>query len=144
MQNENTNENFISGIIGAILGSLVGVLIWVILSKIGIIAAIAGAAIALGAIFGYQKLAGGLSKNGLIPIIVVVIIMVYFSVHLSWSLDVHSALKENGINYSLSSCFFDLYDLLDLAEVKGKFIIDIVLGYALTIVGTLGISKKFM
>ena len=133
-------ENLALGIVGAVLGVLGGVIIWVIIGRLGFIAAIAGAAMAYGALFGYSWLAKGMSKRGAIVCIVVVVLAVFFSVKLDWALSIYDVLKEEG--FAFSECFFGQGKILAAVDSTGRFILDLLLGYALAAAGAFSAIRK--
>ncbi len=73
------------GVVGALLGSLIGVAAIVIISQLGYVAAISGALLAFCTLKGYVKLAGKLSKTGIIISIAIMVIMTLFGNRLDWA-----------------------------------------------------------
>lgn len=132
MQNR---RNVPKGILGALIGAIPGVALWVLLSKVGIIASICGIVILIGVVLGYTALGKKLDMVGIVISIIVVIFSVYFATNLSWALELHKFLKDADGSYSLVWCMKHLTLILDLADCKGSFIKDLVIGYLFTIVG---------
>ena len=74
--------------------------------------------IVIGAVFLYGLFGGDLeNKYGLIGILIICVLGVYFGVHLAWSARLSYALTKAGTDYSLGQCAFNLFELLDLAEL---------------------------
>ena len=99
------------GIVGAVLGSLIGCILWILIYKLGYIAGIAGAAIGICAMKGYEMLGGHLDKKGVVISSVIMVVMIYFGNRIAWSWDAYDALKDQGFT------FFDSYqyDFLEQA-----------------------------
>lgn len=73
------NENMLLGLLGAFLGVLVGAVAWVLIYQIGFIASVTGLIMIVGATKGYEKLAGNLSKKGVILCYILSMVMVFFA-----------------------------------------------------------------
>lgn len=101
---EQKKENIVGGVIGAILGSLVGVLCIILLSQLGYVAALSGAAMAVGVLKGYEWLGGKISKKSVIICVVIMLIMTYVGDRLDWAIMLY---REGGSRYGMN--VFDWY-----------------------------------
>ena len=112
---EQKKENIVGGIVGAFLGSLLGVLCIVILSRLGYVAALSGAVMAVGVLKGYELLGGKLTKKGIVISCVIMLIMTYIGDKLDWAIvlltDGHGA--DEGYN------LFECYRLIPCAISEG-------------------------
>ena len=127
------------GLLGAVLGALIGGVVWVVLYRAGYIAGLAGYISVLCAIKGYEKLAGGIGRSGIIAssLIALVVIVLSNCVGISWI--IADAVNETNpgratIGYILRN-FGDMMDYLDL---WGSFIGDLVIGLLLGVLASFG------
>lgn len=132
----NKSENLIGGAVGAFLGSLIGVVLWVIIGKLGYIAGIAGAVMAISALFGYEKLGRKLGKKGTVICIIILIVMVYFSTKLSWAIDAYDAFKEEEQRIGIFEAYKILPQLIKENNIQLVFYKDLMIGYALTFIAS--------
>ena len=140
----DTNSVPWKGLLGALIGVIPGVFIWAVLGSFGVTWALIGALIVIGAVFLYGLFGGDLdNKYGLIGILIICALGVYFGVHLAWSARLSYALTKAGADYSLGQCAFNLFELLDLAELKGKYFFAVLKGYLFAFAGGFGYLAKF-
>ena len=130
VRKESVNSNLALGLIGAFLGAMAGSLGWILLNRLGFIAGIAGYFIAFLAFKGYEKLGKSLDKKGAITCLLVTVVTIYLANKLCWSWDAYSALKDYG--YSFGQCFGELGYILKQSDLMGSYILDLVIGLALT------------
>jgi len=138
---EVRGENVVLGTVGALLGALVGAALIAILAKIGYVASISGVVMAYLSLFLYTKFAGKLSVKGIIISIVIMVITVFVTEWLVYSIAFYKELKEYG--YTLGDIVKGLPDLLDLADAKGGFVKDVLMVYAFTALGAVPQIKNF-
>ena len=130
-------------ILGAIIGCIPGMIVWIIAGYFGFNIALIGMLIAAGIFFGYEKLGGyAASAGGVITCIVIMLIVIYLGAHLVWAMQLKAALGENGYELSLGQSFIHLYDFLDVLEVKGDFIIALLLDYLFAGIGAFALIRK--
>ena len=128
-------ENKVLGTVGALVGSLLGLGVFLLLGRIGVISVLGGA-VACACIFGgYYLLAKDISPVGLVICGVLLIATVYFANKLDWSIELSKALKEYCMTASVGECYKVLGGFLELADLKGKYIRDLVLSYVFTVLG---------
>ncbi len=96
MENQGKSENIVAGIVGAFLGSLLGVIAIIIFSQLGYVAVASGIIMAIFTLKGYEKLAGKLTKKGIIISIILMIVMTIIGDQLDWSIYI---VRELGIDY---------------------------------------------
>ena len=85
-------ENVVAGVVGAFLGSLLGVVCTVVIGQLGYVASISGLIMAVGALKGYELLAGRLSKKGALISSVLIVVMTWLAHRLGWAIAVASEL----------------------------------------------------
>lgn len=127
-------SNVVTGIIGALLGSLVGVALWVGIYKLGYIAGIAGAIMIVSAMFGYEKLGGGLDLKGIIISVVICIGMIYISERICISMQLYEEFKDLKYYFgdvSFSDCYKSMFAILKDAEKESVFWGELGIGYLL-------------
>lgn len=129
-------SNAVGGIVGALLGALAGGVLWVLIYKLGYIAGLAGFVCAVLAFKGYEKLGGVLDRKGVFLSLVVMAGVIFFANKLAWSWEAYDALKE--YDWTFFECFRYLKDILVECELMGDYIRDLVIGYLLTLVASIG------
>ncbi|MBP3801926.1 MAG: hypothetical protein J6I85_07925 [Clostridia bacterium] len=139
------DENIGKGIIGGLLGSLVGVLAIVLIGQLGFIAVISGIAMAACTILGYSKLAGGISKKGVIIAIIIMLIMTYVGVRIDATITIQNELSKYYSGVDFMTVFGKVDDIVKLdTQIESAYIRDMILTYVFTAIGAAGIiSTKF-
>ena len=135
-EKQNINSNPITGAVGALIGALVGGVAWILIGKVGLMSGLAGLVGVVLAFRLYDKFGNGLDIKGVVISMVIVLIVLYVANRLGWAWELYDAIKDYG--YSFSDCFANLSEYLKLIEVYDSYIMDIVVGLALTVVGTIG------
>lgn len=87
-QEMGKKENVIGGIVGAFVGSLIGAIVIVLLGQLGYVAAASGVVTATCTFIGYEKLAGKLSKKGIVISCLIIILAVYLGNRADWAIAV--------------------------------------------------------
>ena len=67
---------------------------------------IAGLVIAYGTLKGYEILSGYLNRRGVLISIIVIIISIWLSNKIAWTLNIYDTLKES---YSIIKCFINFF-----------------------------------
>jgi thiol:disulfide interchange protein len=135
----------IKGIIGALIGAIPGILVWELIAQAGFIAALSGIVLAFGVIFGY-KLFKGYDNGKIMAVIcgIIMILAVFLSVRMEWSFAIVKAFKKEGLEATFSECFSSLSTFLELTNLKSKYILSMVEGYAFAGLGVfVGLKKIF-
>lgn len=127
-------SNIVGGIVGSFIGALVGSIIWIIIYQMGYIAAIAGMAIAVCSIVGYEKFGGKLDIVGIIITSLITIVAVYLAQHISFAIEIYDAYKYDGFTFVSSLQSVPVF--LDDPSVSSVFWGDLAKGYILTIAGS--------
>ena len=138
-------SNVVTGIIGALLGSLVGVALWVGIYKLGYIAGIAGAIMIVSAMFGYEKLGGGLDLKGIIISVVICIGMIYISERICISMQLYEEFKDLKYYFgdvSFSDCYKSMFAILKDAEKESVFWGELGIGYLLFAIASVSYIVK--
>lgn len=133
---EQKKENIVGGIVGAFLGSLLGVLCIIILSRLGYVAALSGAVMAVGVLKGYELLGGKLTKKGIVISCVIMLIMTYIGDRIDWAI----ALLTDGGGADAGYNLFECYRLIPYLVSEGYIEVaplvgDLVLIYLFLLLG---------
>lgn len=141
---EEERNPFWRGLIGAIIGSIPGLVLWVIVGFFGVTWSLIGMLIVFGTFMGYEKLGGKPdSQSGIASCLLVMIVAVYLGVHLSWSMQLYSALVNYGYeDVTRFMCVEHLHQFLSILDLNGKFIGAVVKGYFFAAVGGFGLIAK--
>lgn len=93
------------GFLGALVGALIGGASIILISRLGYVAALSGLLIALLTLKGYEKMAGTLSKTGVIICLVLMAVtpLIAYGFELIWQ--VHVELQGYGLTFSDSASF---------------------------------------
>ncbi len=139
----NDNENYVKGFLGAIIGSFAGIICMIILFNIGYFAAITGAVMAVCTIALYKKLAGGISKEGIIISVLVMIIAVFMAYNISVAIALKKELAIMGFKVGLFKVMLAIPDLMrqDYFPYK-EYIAMPGLLYLFALIGAFGTIKK--
>ena len=89
-------ENKLGGIIGAFIGSLMGVAAIVLFSQLGLVSALSGIVMAFGTMWVYEKMAGSMSKFGIVICVAVMMLMVYVGDRADWAI---VAVRDLGLDF---------------------------------------------
>ncbi len=138
-------SSLIPGLVGAFLGSLAGVIVWVIIYQLGYISAISGMIMAVGALWGYEKLGKSLDLKGIIVSVVIVLGMVYFTNRLCWTIELMKVDDFETLSFgdafrNLESGIKAMDDYAAALHVNdfhlfADYIKDLLIGYAFVIIG---------
>lgn len=132
----NQKSSFFPGILGAFGGALIGGALWILIYRLGYIAGIAGAVSAICAMKGYEMLGKRLDVKGIAGSVIIMIATIFLASRISWSWDMYDVLKE--YDYDFSTIFFHFSELLDMFEASGEYIKELMIGYGLTAVCSVG------
>lgn len=151
IQNEETPaappqpSNLFLGLIGAVLGSLVGVALWVLIGQVGFIAGIAGFIMLKFALTGYGKLGRRVDKKGAILCLLVAAIMIVGANMLDYAVSMTRAYFQYEASFeTLTFVFGNFTRLMTEMDMWGGFVIDLVIGYALSIWSSFGFIKAIL
>lgn len=134
-EKEQKHENVIAGIVGALLGSLIGVAAIVLISRMGYWACLCGAVMSVCTLKGYEKLAGKLTKKGIVIGAVIMLIMAYFADRLDWAIVVY---REVGYAYGANvlDCYRLLPNLISEGMIDiGSYVLNLIMIYIFLVVG---------
>ena len=127
---------FFPGICGAFVGALIGGALWILIYRLGYIAGIAGAVSAICAMKGYELLGKRLDMKGIIGSVVIMIATIFLASRISWSWDMYDILRE--YDYDFKTIFLHFSEILDTFEASGDYIKELLIGYGLTAVCSVG------
>lgn len=144
-ENQNNYQikknNILGGIVGGFIGALIGSILWIIIYQMNYLSAIAGLVIAICCIKGYQLFGGKLNLSGIIITSVITLFMVYFANHLSLAVSIYSEFKSY-YDITFFNALSSVPAFLTEPEIKSGFIQDLIMGYILTIAGSVYYIKK--
>lgn len=92
-------ENMALGIIGALTGALLGGASIILLSQLGYVASISGLILAFCTLKGYELLAKGLSKKGVVICAILMLVTPFVADWLDWGIFIYQGLAEYGVTY---------------------------------------------
>ncbi|GFI29296.1 hypothetical protein IMSAGC013_00682 [Lachnospiraceae bacterium] len=121
----------VPGFFGALLGSLVGGALWILFFRIGIIAGIAGAAAAICAAWGYEKLGKCMDRKGMVITLLVTAFTIYLANRIAWAWDIFDLMQENGFGFM--DIFAELDDFLAFSG-SWQYYRTLLVGYVLTVI----------
>lgn len=131
---------FLKPILGGIIGSLPGMLLSVLAGYYGYKMAILGILLSIGTVFGYEKMGGSIDKQkDCIRCLVIVVIAIYLAEHLSWSMQLYTALTQNGFEVTRFLCVQHLFSFLSILELTGEYIKSVLMCYLFSLLGAVGL-----
>ncbi len=132
-------ENFVSGTVGAMLGAAIGGAAIILLSRIGLVAAISGVILAVCTLKGYELLGGRLSAKGIVICALLMLIMPYLADRLDWAIVIMQQAESEGLNWSLGECFQIIPELTEEGIIsEDDYVANLVQLYLFTGLGVLG------
>lgn len=146
IQTENNNaiqqeENVVKGIIGATLGSLVGAAAIIILGQVGYVAVISGILMAACTIYGYGKLAGKVSKKGIVISVIIMAIVTYLAMRVCVTITLCNELNKYGTP-DFWKVFSKVPDIMRLdSKLQAEYIRNLLLVFGFTGVGVFGMIR---
>lgn len=126
----------IPGLAGAFLGAIIGAVLWIGIYKLGYIAGIAGAVTVICALKGYEKFGGAMDVKGIVASVVMSAIMIYFANNIAWAWEIYDAFKSYHITFS--EAYRSLHDVLSSTGSQSDYYADLVIGYVLTLICSIG------
>lgn len=138
-------SNVFLGIIGAIGGSLVGVVLWVGISIIGFIAGIAGFVMLKFALKGYEKLSGKLDQKGAVISLLVTTVMIFFANVVDYAVTLCQAFFQWDASLdTVRYVILNFGTLMTDADCWGGFMLNLMIGYALSIWASYGLIREIL
>jgi len=141
-QQMQAQEHVFRGVIGAIGGSLVGVALMLLLDHFGFVASIAGVVMAICALKGYRKLAGTMSKKGIIAVSIVMVLMTLIAAYLEWSIAIYDELKGYYSDIYFIDILISMPFLLAEFEMVSDFLISLGMLFLFTALGAVPEIRK--
>lgn len=127
-------SNPLLGVVGALVGALLGAVLWVILYQIGIIASIAGIAIAYCACKGYTLLSKSGKLGGIIVAIAISVVVLVGAVFFCWGLTLYSELITE-YDLTLWDAILSVPTIAFTADFVVEFVKELLIGFILIGVG---------
>lgn len=122
------------GIIGALVGALLGGASIIAFSQLGYIASISGFILAFCTLKGYELLARGLSKKGVVLCALLMLITPFAADYLDWGIMAYQELKAYGATFS--DCLMMLPDMLAEGVIPmGEYLKNLGMIYLFVIIG---------
>ncbi len=127
------SENYAFGIVGALIGSLVGVASIVIIGQLGYVSAISGLIMAVATLMGYEKLAGKLSKIGIIISLAIMATMVFVGNRLDWAFAIAKEFETD-----IFDAFASVPALIEYAGAESDYNTNLIMIGIFVLVGCIG------
>lgn len=139
-------ENVLAGVVGAILGAAIGAVVIVVLSQLGVVAALSGIILAVCTMKGYELLAGRMSTKGMIIAVILVLVTPYIADRIDWAIVLVRDLGREGLQLSYGEAFKSVPEMVELGVIDSDTytgnLVQLYLFTALGAVGTLFSGKK--
>lgn len=130
IQNKEKSEDILMGALGALVGSLAGAAIIILLYQLGVVASVAGFAMAFCTFALYEKLAGKLSAKGIIICSLIMLLMTFLAENLAISIQI-----ARNTPYDTFFVFKNFFKLIKSANLVTEYILDLSLVIVFNIVG---------
>ena len=128
------SENMILGIVGALIGALLGGASIVLLSQMGYVASISGVILAFCTLKGYELLAKGLSKKGIVICIVLMVLAPFIADWICWALVLMEAWADYGVTFA--EAFVTIPALLEDGTIAMEdYLMDLGMLYLFVVLG---------
>lgn len=125
-------ENLLLGFIGALFGAVPGIILWLVIGYFGYIASICGFVIGIGILYGYKLLAGGISRNGAIICLLMLLCATASAVVLNY---VVYFVISDGMTFT-DSLYWVLSALKNYPEITREFSKDVAISLAFSLLGS--------
>lgn len=142
MEIKNKKENFALGVVGALIGGILGAASIILLAQAGVVSALSGVVLAFCTLKGFELLGGKLDKKAIAVCIVIMLAVPYLADRVSWAIIYCQALGKFGIELPFGDSFKYLYEMLELDELMGDYIKNLLLVYGFTALGGFTIIKQ--
>ena len=120
IKRDNGTENVPAGILGALLGAVLGGASIVLVSQMGLLAAICGVILSICVLKGYELMSGGFSVKGLIVCLILVAVTPYLADRLDWAIIVVEEIPE----IPLIDAFRAVPELVEMGSINKDAYID--------------------
>lgn len=131
-------ENVVTGTVGALLGAAIGAVVIILLSRMGVVAAVAGIILAVCTLKGYELLGGRLTKKGIAISILVMLAVPYVADRIDWAIAVLEQAQSEGLDWTFGECFQVIPQMIEEEIIeKDVYITNLVKLYAFTGIGVL-------
>ena len=129
-------ENVGLGVVGALIGGLIGAAAIILLSQLGVYAAIGGFALAFCSLKGYELLAKGMSIKGIVIAVIIMAVTPFVADALDWGIVIYNDFVSSG--YELT--YIDALTMLPLLLEEGAiemsdYIKNLLMLYGFTALG---------
>lgn len=142
---EQKPSNPFFGVIGALFASLLGVGLWVLIGQVGFVAGIAGFVMLKLALSGYQKLGGSLDKKGAVICLIITAGMITGANLLDYAVSMTRGYFQYEASFeTLTYVFSNFGKLMSDMDMWRGFIIDLAIGYGLSIWSAAGAIKAIL
>lgn len=134
-------ENVLLGIIGAVAGAVIGSVLWILIGQFGFIAGIAGYAIVLGSVKGYELLGKKVSRKGIVICVIISIFTIAFAECFSLGITIY---REFSKEYAITviDALKSVPQFLTVPDVRGEVAKSLVVGYGFAIWANFSFVKK--
>ena len=131
-------ENVVTGTVGAFLGALIGAAMIILLSRIGMVAAVSGIVLAVCTLKGYELLGGRLTKKGVVISVLLMLAVPYVADRIEWAFIVLEQAQSEGLDWTFGECFQVIPQMIEEGYIeKDVYFTNLLKLYAFTAIGVL-------
>lgn len=127
-------ENVLLGLLGAVIGAIIGGVSIVLLNRLGYIASISGVILAFCTLKGYELLAKGLSKKGIVICIILMVLTPFIADTIDWVFVIMETWAEYNVTFAEALFAFPelltdgSIDLVEYFKNLGMIYLFVILG----------------
>ena len=136
--------NPLTGLIGGIIGVLLGMVVWVLVARLGWFSAWLGVLVMFLGLSGFRLLGRGINKGWGFLVLVLGILSIVAAQFISFGWAIYDLYLEEGVKLLFSEILEAIPLYLEIAEVKGAFIKDLLLGLVLGGIGMIPMMAKIV
>ena len=132
-------ENVLTGVVGALIGAVLGGASIVLLSQLGMVAAISGVILAVCTLKGYELLGNELSTRGIIISCILMAITPYIADRIDWAIIIQQTFADEGVTFGMA--FAAVHDVIREADMIGEYFRSLGMVYLFAALGAFGTIK---
>lgn len=134
---ETKQENRAMGLLGAVLGGILGGASIVLLGQLGYVAALSGVILAFCTLKGYDLLGKGMSKQGILICVLVMLITPYLADRVDWALVI-----ARDLGMSFGDAFAYVHDIVGVYGLEDDYTTSLLMVYGFTALGAFTIIRQ--
>lgn len=134
---ETKKENRAMGLLGAVLGGILGGASIVLLGQLGYVAALSGVILAFCTLKGYDLLGKGMSKQGILICILVMLLTPYLADRVSWAIVI---VRDLGLAFG--DAFKYVHEIVAEYAMEEEYWKDLLMVYGFTVLGGFAVVRQ--